>query len=146
MASFVLSLRISDFVNAVVLDLPTQKKGVTKKHICIPIDENFFFEGKGGVYYTTLIAWENIDHESGKTVRSQYGYTHSLRKDVPIKVREEYNNTEQLRKLTPYVGNMKPLSRKEQPVYPTGDTKPRADIVDKKAAKKMQFDPEDLPY
>ncbi len=145
MASFKISFRLTDLVNAVVLDLPTKKEGVTKQFVCIPVDENFLFKGKGGTYYLDLVAWENVDKMTGKTIKDQFSYTHSIKKCVPSSVTSQRYDTEELRRLTPYCGNMKPLSRTEKPVYPTGDNKPQRDIVDKKAVKKMDIDG-DLPF
>ena len=145
MASFSISLRLTDLVNVLELDLPTKKDGVKKKYVCIPVDENFLYKGKNGTYYLDLTAWENTDKETNKHVQNEFGYTHGIRKNVPMKVKDQLFNTEELRKLTPYCGNMKPLSRKEKPIYPTTDNKRYSDTVDTKAVKKMDIEA-DLPY
>jgi hypothetical protein len=151
MENYAISIRLTDLINTVILDLPTKKPGVTKKHICIPIDENFLVQGKsvqgkGDTYYLALSAWEHVDKDTGKKTTDYFGYTHYLKKDIPKSAKQQLNDTEELRRLTPYVGGMKPIARKEKPIYPSGDHKPKADTVDRGAVKTMSFDPEDLPY
>jgi len=85
--------------NAFLRNFTSAKTSVTKRCICIPIDDNpSIFLGEKGCYLNmTAVAVNN----------PQYGDTHCLKPDIPKEIREAM--TQEQRDALPILGNMRPL-------------------------------------
>lgn len=110
------SLNLSKFNGASVMEI----QGATTKKRCvvIPIEENYLYEGKNGIY-TSLIAHER------KSVGSS-GDTHFLTMQIP---KDKYNAlTEEQRKNNPIMGNMKEVTTRSEQKATSSTTDPLNDL------------------
>ena len=113
---------LQKLTNTFLRNFTSAKTGVTKRCICIPIDDNpSIYLGEKGCYLSmTAVEVSN----------PQYGDTHCLKPDLPKEVRERM--TQEQRDALPIIGNMRPLV-KGQPISQTvsseqPETEPQEDL------------------
>lgn len=99
MENFNVKINLSKFVR--VCTLTSKKNG--KKYVCLPIEDNYIFEGKKG-YYLDLTAFANKE--------SKYGDTHYLKNQVPQEIYKEMTKEE--KNSLEIVGSMSVFSFKNE--------------------------------
>lgn len=103
MSSYGINLNLLKLKNTAVIDIKSQKTGVSKKCLIIPIVDNDLYQSDKGVYLG-LNAYESNGLNDGKT--------HLLKQNHSKDIREKMTDDE--RKNIPILGDAKPIiSRSE---------------------------------
>lgn len=111
MQNFGIRIDLQKLQNAFLWNL--KGKSVTKKCLCIPVDDNpAIFVGEKGVYLNlTAVEVEN----------PQYNDTHYVKGNIPREVYEAM--TDEQKKSFPILGNMRPIVAKQQEASGTVEMK-----------------------
>lgn len=125
--NYTINLNLAKIDKVFVKDITSQKTGVTKKCICVPVDSRDLFCGEKGVYLN-LNAWEM---KEGK-----FGDSHYLKVGLSKEVRDKLSS-EDLKQL-PIVGSMKELATSRQEAG--------SNFLKKLQEKENDSESEDLPF
>lgn len=112
--NFTGKLDFMKFKNAFATNI--KGKTATKKCVCIPIEENFFFVGEKGIYFD-FAAWE--------LKNSQSGDSHILSQSFPKEVREKMSDEE--RKSQPIMGSLREFQTAKMDISTTVEPEPEDD-------------------
>lgn len=104
MSSYGINLNLLKLKNTAVIDMKSQKTGITKKCIIIPITDNDLYQSDKGVYLG-LNAYEANGLNDGKT--------HLLKQNHSKDVREKMSEDERIN--MPILGDAKPIVTRSEP-------------------------------
>ncbi len=126
MENFAIKIDVQKMQGVFLRNMTSAKTGVTKRIVCIPVDDNpNIYVGEKGIYLN-LTANQNRD---GQT--SQYGDTHYVKADVPKEVYERL--TDEQKQQLAILGNMHPIVPRQQQAQGTTnsdapETEPQDDL------------------
>lgn len=123
MENFAIKIDVQKMQGVFLRNMTSAKTGVTKRMLCIPVDDNpNIYVGDKGIYIN-LTANQNRNGQP-----SQYGDTHYLRPDIPKEVYEKL--TDEQKQQIAIVGNMRPIVRGQQPQGTTNSDAPESEPED----------------
>jgi hypothetical protein len=107
MENFAIKIDVQKMQGVFLRNMTSAKTGVTKRIVCIPVDDNpNIYVGEKGIYLN-LTANQNRDGQP-----SQYGDTHYVKADVPKEVYEKM--TDEQKQQLAILGNMRPITPRQQ--------------------------------
>ena len=94
---------------AFMRNMTSSKTNVTKRCVCVPVDDNdCVYLGEKGCY---------LNMSAFETPGSQFGNTHMVKPDIPKEQREQM--TDEQKMAIPVLGNMRPMQGSSMPVSGT---------------------------